>query len=97
MKNYINAMTDTEKQAWEQIRAKGHGRFIVSYGLVRRGIPFGCVLTLNQILFDDATRSTTASGWILPGTFVLMTVLFGYGMGETEWRKRERAYRDDRD
>ena len=65
------------------------------HGLLRWGIPFGLVVTLGPALYDFFTHSAAPSVWKLVGSFILFTFAFGYGMGETEWRKRERVYRAD--
>ena len=90
-----HAMKDTERNEWEQIRARGHGRFIAHHGLLWWGVPFGFVVTFGPVLYDVFTHSALPSVWELVGSFILLTFAFGYGMGETEWRKRERVYHAD--
>ena len=88
-------MTSSEKQSWEQIRARGHGRFILRRGLLRWGIPFGLAVTVGPFLYDAFTHAGTASVRTLVVSFVFSTLAIGMGMGETAWRRREREYYAD--
>jgi hypothetical protein len=85
-------MDDNEKHTWEQIRARGHGRFVVQHGILRWGIPFGLVVTFGPAFYDLLAHSVTPSVWRLAGSFAFFTLGFGYLMGEGEWRRRERSY-----
>jgi len=85
-------MKTFDKEKWSQTRARGHARFIIRQGLLRWGIPFGLVVTLGTFVYDVATHSPTPSIWSMVGSFILLTLAFGYGMGQTEWRHGERAY-----
>ena len=64
-------------------------------GLLRRGVPFALVVTLGPLVYNLITHSPTRSIWSTVGSRILLTLAFGYGMGETEWRRRERAYHDN--
>lgn len=85
-------MRELNKENWEQIRARGHTRFIVRRGLLWWGVPFGLIVTLGPFLYDLLTDAPTQPLWRLIGSFALLTLVFGYGMGETEWRRGERDY-----
>jgi len=84
-----------DKQKWTQVRARGHARFIMSQGLLRWGGPFGFVVTLGPFFYDLARHSPTPSIWSMLGSLALLTLIFGYGMGEREWRLGERAYHEN--
>jgi hypothetical protein len=90
-------MTPSKNQAWEQVRARGHSRFILRYGVLRWGVPFGIVVTLGPFIYDVFTHNVTSSIWSMVAAFVLLTLLFGCVMGQTEWTRRERAYLGDHD
>jgi hypothetical protein len=85
-------MKNSDTQEWEQIRAKGRRRFVVRYGLLYWGLPFGLVTTLGPVAYGFFRHSAAPSVWSLTGSFIVLCLGFGYGMGETEWRRRERAY-----
>ena len=84
-----------DKEKWMQIRARGHARFIVRHGLIRWGIPLGLVVTLGPFFCDLITHTPTPSAWSMAGSCTWLTLVFGYGMGETEWRRGERAYHEN--
>ena len=84
-------MTKTEKQTWEQIRTKGRDRFILQEGLLRRGVPFGVLFLLLQIVFMFFwQRSEPVLAIVARWAFA--TLGFGAGMGLWEWQSRERDY-----
>ena len=85
-------MKTFDKQKWTQVRARGHARFIMGQGLLCWGVPFGLVATLGPFFYDLLAHASTPSIWGMVGSFTLLTVALGYGMGETEWRRGERAY-----
>ena len=87
-----NAMTHSEKQSWEQLRAKGHDRFILREGLLRNGVPLGLIVTLSMFLYDIFTHTAVTSLWKMAIGFAILVLGFGYGMGETRWRSGERDY-----
>ena len=88
-------MKTFDKQKWTEIRARGHTRFIARRGLLCWGVPFGLVVTLGPFVYAIATHAATPSVWSMVGSFLILTSAFGYGMGETEWRRGERAYHDN--
>jgi hypothetical protein len=94
MSNSLPGSKDANRRDWDKVRARGHTQFILCHGLLRRGLPFGLVVTLGPALYDLVTSSTVVSAWTLAGYFACFTVVFGYGMGEAEWKKRERAYHE---
>jgi len=92
-------MTPTEKQSWSLIRSRGHTRFIV-HTLLREGVPFALVVVGGLVAYDLLTHGHY-EGHILPWpaidlafNFLTLALVFGYGMGETRWRKNERNFRD---
>jgi len=91
----IVRMKNFDKQAWDQIRTRGHARFIIRHGLLRWGVPFGLVVTLGQFLYDILTHAATPSLWSMVGSFIFLTLAFGYLSGEMEWRRCEGAYHEN--
>ncbi len=85
-------MKTFNKEEWTQIRGRGHARFIVRRGLLCWGVPFGFLVTLGPFLYDVVTHSPPPSTWSMVGSFTFLALAFGYGMGETEWRRSERAF-----
>lgn len=86
-------MKPFNRQARDQIRVRGHTRFILLYGLLRCGIPFGTFMAVSLFawgLFEHCTPSA----WRVAGEFCFFTLSFGYLSGEFEWRRQERAYHD---
>jgi putative effector of murein hydrolase LrgA (UPF0299 family) len=60
-----------------------------------RGVPFGIIVALGPFIYDIFTHRVTSSIWSMLVAFALLTLLFGFIMGETEWRRREKAYLGD--
>jgi hypothetical protein len=88
-------MKTFDRQKWTQIRARGHVRFTARRGLLYWGVPHGLLVTLGLFIYELVTHAPTPSVWSMIGSFTLFTLVFGYGMGETEWRRGERAYHED--
>ena len=88
-------MKTFNKEKWTQIRARGHARYLMRRGFLFWGVPFGLVVTLVPFFYDLVTHVRTPSTWSMIGSFVLLTLVFGYGMGEAEWRRSERAYHEN--
>lgn len=85
-------MSAFDREKWTNIRARGHARFIVRRGLLCWGVPFGLIVTLGPAFYALVTHTPTPSVWSMLASFTLLTLVFGYGMGETQWRRCERAY-----
>jgi len=85
-------MTQTEKQAWEQIRTKGRDRFIVREGLLRRGVPLGVLLGLFQIVRVVFFHPSEAPLLSIFASWAFVTVGFGATMGLHYWQHSERDY-----
>jgi hypothetical protein len=82
-------MTHSEKQSWEQIRARGRERFVLCEGILRRGLPLGVVVTV----VDYFTHSTPPPIWELAVKFALLTLASGFCVGIFDWESQERDYR----
>lgn len=85
-------MTHSEKQAWEQVRAEGKGKFILRSGLFRYGVRFGLIFGLFQIarlLFFNSAEEPAIS---IVATWGFATLCFGAVMGEYKWRQLESDY-----
>ena len=84
-------MTLTEKQAWEQVRARGRDRFILREGLLRHGFRFGVVFALLQIIFM-LFRPTSKPLIVIVTLPVLAGVLYGALMGLQVWQAHESEF-----
>lgn len=84
-------MKTFDQDKWKEIREQGHARFLVRRGLLFWGVPFGLFVTLGPYVYDLVMRVPTPTAWGTISSFVLLTLIFGYGMGESEWRRNERA------
>ena len=93
-----HAMTESERQAWEQERAQGRDRFILR-GLLRRAGPFPAVFTVLLFL-SDLLRHNIESPVLELGTLLSMfgaaTLVGGWHEGEKIWNSRERELKDFR-
>lgn len=52
---------------------------------------------LGPFIYDIFTHHFQSSIWNMVAAFALLTVLFGCSMGETSWRRREKAYLENHD
>jgi len=85
-------MTKSEKQSWEQERAKGRDRFLLRHGLLRFGLPFGILMTLGKVLFAVFSHHPVAPIWELFIWFGAYTLILGCVMGLWNWQNNERDY-----
>ena len=90
-------MTQTQKQWWEQERAKGEARFVLREGLLRRGLPFAAIMTALPLLYDFFTHRPVEFTWKLMIAFAFYLVAFGGCMGTMAWRDREREFQKPTD
>ena len=84
-------MTKSEKQSWEQERAKGYDHFLL-HSIRRAGLPFGILMTLAKILVPLFTHHPVETVWELLVGFGFYVLAFGAMMGATTWRSKERDY-----
>jgi hypothetical protein len=85
-------MTKSEKQWWEQERAKGYDRFLLR-AVLRAGLPFAILMTVGAVLIPVFTHHPIPSVWDLAARLGFYTIAFGAGMGAMTWRRRELDYR----
>ena len=85
-------MTQTQKQWWEQERAKGEARYVLRVGLLRMGLPFAAIMTVVPLLNNVFTIEPIEPLWKLGVKFAFFVVGFGGMMGAMLWRDRERDY-----
>jgi len=85
-------MTQTEKQWWEQIRARGEARFVLRQGLLRCGLPFAVFVTMGRLLLDFFADRPMGPIWTMGIAFVFYAVFFGGCMGAMAWRNHERDF-----
>jgi hypothetical protein len=95
--DHSHVMTKSEKDWWQQVRAKGRSQFIFREGLLRRGLPFGVFMTVAMLVIDLITRTPIEPAWKLAVEFAFYTLAFGYGMGSTTWSDRERELQEETD
>jgi hypothetical protein len=53
------------REEWAQVRAKGHTRFVLLYGLLRSGVPFALFMAASTFiwsLFDHSAMVIRESG-----------------------------------
>jgi hypothetical protein len=84
-------MTKSEKQSWEQERAKGYDHFLLR-SLFRAGLPYGILMTLAHILWPYFRHRPVSPIWQLIVEFGLCVLFFGAWMGVCSWRSNERDY-----
>jgi len=82
-------MTQSEKQSWEQVRARGRERFVLCEGILRRGLPLGVVVTVVGCF----AHSTPRPIWEVAMEFALLTLAYGFCVGIFDWESQERDYR----
>ena len=87
-------MTKSEKQSWEQERAKGRDHFILS-AIRRAGLPFGILLTVGNSLIPFFRHEPTPSFFRLLVMFGFFTLGFGSLMGVSTWSSNERDYQKE--
>lgn len=88
-------MKTFDRRKWEDIRLRGHSRFIITHGLINWGISSGLVTTLGPYVYDLVTYTQTPSMRSMVCSFLFTMLIFGYGMGDTEWRRNGRAYNEN--
>jgi hypothetical protein len=86
-------MTKSEKQTWEQERAKGRDRFLLRRGLLRAGLPFGVLMILFKLLIAIFSHEAIAPAWRLLVEFGFYVIGFGGLMGVWSWQDNERDYK----
>lgn len=90
-------MTSSEKQRWDQERAKGRSRFVLREGLLRRGLPFGVFMLGGCLVIDLLSQSPIEPVWKLAVKFGFYTLGFGLFMGSSMWSDREKEFQKERD
>ena len=87
-------MTRSDKQTWEQVRAKGKLHFIL-LGIVPRGFKFSLPFTITFV-FIDFLAQRLSNPWLeakqMGMIFLWLTLVAGWGEGAAIWYQRERDY-----
>ena len=86
-------MTKSEKQWWEQERAKGRDRFLLRRGLLRAGLPFGALMIAGKILISVFSHQPISPAWRLLVEFGFYVLGFGALMGVWSWQSNETDYK----
>jgi hypothetical protein len=96
-------MNTAQRQEWEQVRSKGHRRFIL-VSFLRWGVPMCAAQFLGALLYGTIKGEPFTLFSIFPwptinATFQALFWIcgFGYLMGEGLWQKHERDYRGSDD
>ena len=91
-------MNAAQRQEWEQVRTRGHTRFILR-SFLRWGVPMLAVQFLASFLYALIRSEPFSLFPIFPwpvvnATFYVLFWIcgFGYLMGEGIWQKHERDY-----
>lgn len=85
-------VTKSEKQWWEQERAKGYSHYLLRRGILERGLYFGSVMTVLSIAVPYFWHHPVLSIWELAVRFGFYTIGFGAWMGSWNWRCNEKDY-----
>jgi hypothetical protein len=85
-------MTQTQKQWWEQVRAKGAARFVLREGLLRCGLPFAAFMTAAPLFYAVFTHRPIDITWKMVVAFAFYAIAFGGCMGTMAWRNHERDF-----
>ena len=75
-------MTKSEKQQWEQVRAKGFVSYLLRRGLLFYGLGFGILMTLTNVFIFHEAIAPVGSSLIRFAHYVFE---FGAFMGIVEW------------
>jgi len=84
-------MTKSEKQSWEQERAKGREHFLLS-SIRRAGLPFGILMTFSNFVLAFFRHEPPPSTLRLLVMFGFYTLAFGSLMGVSTWSGNEQDY-----
>jgi hypothetical protein len=92
-------MTQSEKQAWEQVRSQGRTRYLVREGLLKIGVRAWVVLALLQLVVRVIDRVFDTVGhewplWLDGAWITLCAVVFGAFVGRSHWRRKEAEYEE---
>jgi hypothetical protein len=83
-------MTDSEKQAWEKVRAEGRDRFLLkSIARAPWILVSGALVELCWWFF---TGKASGSVWLMGIKWILLGVSFFALGGRYEWNTKERDY-----
>ena len=90
---HITLMNTSERQAWEQTRAKGRASFIWRTGILRHGVPPAAVVGLGWLL-TDFTRHRLDAGEALCIAAMAGAIALSIGLiaGNRLWKQRQHQY-----
>jgi hypothetical protein len=87
-------MTDSEKQAWEKVRAEGRDRFLLKSIARSRWILFGGLLV--EVCWWLFTGKLTKPMWEIAIGWTLVALGSGAWGGILEWNTNEQKYAESR-
>ena len=87
-------MTESEKQAWEKVRAEGRDRFLLKSISSYRGILLGGLLV--EACWCLFTGKLTKPMWEIAAGWILVAVAAGAWSGILQWNTKERNYNEPR-
>jgi succinate-acetate transporter protein len=90
-------MTQTDRNWWEQMRAKGRGWFIFRQGILHYGTQVGFWLVLFGVLTTPLISGSFPSLLGLVSAWVSLTVCFGFSVGFVLWKQHEKDYQKEVD
>ena len=86
-------MNTSERQAWEQTRAKGRASFIWRAGVLRQGVPPAVVFGLCWLLMDLYRHRLDASEALgIAAMAAALALAIGLIGGISLWKKRQHQY-----
>ena len=90
-------MTKSERQWWQQVRAQGRTRYVLRDGLLKRGLPFGSLVTLIDFLplFWGGSLSKPVSFYLIK--FAFLVLAFGWITAVWSWDAHEKEFEKPKD
>jgi len=91
VRQIITLMTKSEKQSWEQERAKGYSHFLLR-SVLRAALSFGILVTVADILWPRFRHQPISPAWLLLVEFGFCVVCYVAWRGVWIWRRKESDY-----
>jgi hypothetical protein len=82
-------MTEVQYQNWKQVRARGFAHYILVRGILWRGVPFGFLMAVADIVWPSTDRAFSLYRCIV--RFAVLALIFGFVTGKLGWSTNERA------
>ena len=85
-------MNQAERVEWERVRAHGRSRFVLTGGVLARGVPFALAMVLFDLLLRLEPSGLAEGLWPLSAEFRFLALSFGLAIGEAWWWLNEKQY-----